>query len=61
LKRGDLCVLCIKARSIDTVKDPKIVFREEKEKLARDFRIVEEKDLKPYDKDHMLLVLEFLG
>jgi fibrillarin-like pre-rRNA processing protein len=57
LKGGDLAIICIKARSIDSAKDPVEVFKQEKSKLSKDFRILEEINLRPYDKDHRLMVL----
>jgi len=61
LKRGDYCILCLKARSIDSVKDPVKIFEEEKRGLSKNFEIVEEINLKPYDKDHRLYLLKFKG
>lgn len=61
LKPGDYSVLCIKARSIDTVKDPIMVFKEEIEKLSKSFEALEEINLNPYDKDHRLMLLKFKG
>ncbi|MDG6977859.1 MAG: fibrillarin-like rRNA/tRNA 2'-O-methyltransferase, partial [Nitrososphaerota archaeon] len=45
-----------KARSIDQLKEPSVVFREEAQKL-RDagFRVESVVDLRPYDKDHALI------
>jgi len=57
LKKGDYAVICIKARSIDSVEDPVKVFGREKEKLASEFQLLEEINLRPYDKDHRMLVL----
>jgi fibrillarin-like pre-rRNA processing protein len=54
--RGKL-LLVVKARSIDVVKDPKVVFREETRKLeAAGFRIVSVIELSPFDKDHALIL-----
>jgi fibrillarin-like pre-rRNA processing protein len=51
-------MLAIKSRSINAVKSPKQVFREETEKLAGRFEVLENIDLMPYDKDHVLLNLK---
>ena len=59
LKGGDYAVLCIKARSIDTIKDPLKIFAEERARLEKHFEILEEINLSPYDKDHRLLVMKF--
>jgi len=59
LKPGDLAILCIKARSIDTTEDPVKVFEAEKKILSGAFDLLETINLEPYDKDHRLLVLRF--
>lgn len=57
LKSGGKLVLVVKARSIDVVKDPKVVFREETGKLeAAGFRIISVIELSPFDKDHALIL-----
>lgn len=48
-------MLAIKSRSIDAVKSPKKVFKEETEKLKVNFKILQIIDLRPYDKDHILV------
>lgn len=48
-------MLAIKSRSVDAVKSPKQVFREETEKLLSKFEILQSINLAPYDKDHLLL------
>lgn len=50
-------MLAIKSRSINAVRSPKQVFREETEKLKERFEILQRIDLRPYDKDHLLLNL----
>ncbi len=57
LKNGGRLLLVVKARSIDVVKDPKVVFREETGKLeAAGFRIISVIELSPFDKDHALIL-----
>lgn len=58
LKPGDYAILCIKARSIDTVEDPVKVFEEERKKLSATFEVLESINLSPYDKDHRLMLLK---
>lgn len=57
LKRDGYLLLSIKARSIDTVANPKEVFKEEIKKLEQTFEskfeILNAKDLMPYHEDHM--------
>ncbi len=48
-------LLSIKARSINSVKDPAKVFRAEVEKLKAKFHILQEIDLQPYEEDHILV------
>jgi fibrillarin-like pre-rRNA processing protein len=48
-------LLAIKARSISSVKDPKAVFKEELRKLKERYNVLETIDLKPYDKDHIMV------
>ncbi len=50
--------LAIKARSINAVKSPKQIFKEEKEQLRDAFEILQTIDLKPFDKDHVFLNLK---
>jgi fibrillarin-like pre-rRNA processing protein len=50
-------MLAIKSRSINAVKSPKQVFREETDKLRDRFDILQTIDLQPYDEDHVLLNL----
>ena len=57
LKSGGRLLLVVKARSIDVVKDPKVVFNEETAKLeAAGFRIASVIELSPFDKDHALIL-----
>lgn len=57
LKSDGFLLLSIKARSIDTVADPKEVFKEEVKKLEKafepKFEILNAKDLMPYHEDHL--------
>jgi fibrillarin-like pre-rRNA processing protein len=50
-------MLSIKSRSINAVKSPNQVFREETDKLRGRFDVLQRIDLRPYDKDHVLLNL----
>ena len=51
LKSGGYLFLVIKTRSIDVVKDPKMVIKDEIKKLETLFEIKQTIDLHPYDKD----------
>ena len=48
--------LVIKTRSIDVVKDPKRVIKDEIKKLDTLFEIKQTIDLHPYDKDHAMVI-----
>jgi fibrillarin-like pre-rRNA processing protein len=60
LKKDSYLLLSIKARSIDTVANPKEVFKEEVRKLEKafepGFEILNAKDLMPYHEDHLGVV-----
>jgi fibrillarin-like pre-rRNA processing protein len=57
LKREGYLLISIKARSIDTVANPKEIFKEEVKKLEKafepKFEILNVKDLMPYHEDHL--------
>jgi len=57
LRKGGKLILVVKARSIDVVKEPKDVFREERRKLVEaGFEVRTVIELSPYDKDHALIL-----
>ncbi|OYT53267.1 MAG: fibrillarin [Candidatus Altiarchaeales archaeon ex4484_2] len=56
--RPEHALLLIKARSINAVESPKKVFRKEINQLKNDFTVLETIDLRPYDKDHVLVNLK---
>ncbi len=56
LKQGGSLLLVVKARSIDALKEPDVVFAEEAVKLKRaGFRVRQTVELSPFDKDHALI------
>ncbi|MFH1520103.1 MAG: fibrillarin-like rRNA/tRNA 2'-O-methyltransferase [Candidatus Micrarchaeota archaeon] len=61
LKKDGIAMLCIKSQSIDVTKEPKIVFEEVLAKLEKEFDVVEKIKLEPFDKDHLFIVLKYLG
>ena len=61
LKSGGFLFLIIKTRSIDVVKDPKEVIKNEIKKLDTLFQIKQTIDLHPYDKDHAMVIATSLG
>ncbi|RQD80177.1 fibrillarin-like rRNA/tRNA 2'-O-methyltransferase [Methanosalsum natronophilum] len=60
LKPGGYLVLSIKARSIDTVENPKKIYKSEMNKLLNSssccFELVKKSELAPYHKDHLAIV-----
>jgi len=60
LGRDGILFLVIKTRSINTVKDPRTVVRQETDKLAEEFEILQSINLAPYDKDHEMVIAKFL-
>jgi len=61
LKSGGYLFLVIKTRSIDVVKDPKMVIKDEIKKLETLFEIKQTIDLHPYDKDHAMVIATLLS
>ena len=61
LEKGGIAMLCVKSQSIDVTKDPKEVFRMVLDELAPHFEVLERYELEPFDKDHLFLVLKFMG
>jgi len=56
LKSNGYLFLVIKARSIDVTKDPKYIINLEVKKLESGFNIEQVIDLRPYDKDHAMVI-----
>ncbi len=62
LKNGGRLLLIVKSRSIDVLKEPRDVFREEGERLAGAGFLVEKViELSPFDKDHALISAVFVA
>jgi len=62
LKSGGKGMIAIKARSIDVVADPRKVFAQERLALkAGGFKIVQESELEPFEKDHLIIYGEWKG
>lgn len=58
LKGGCFGFLALKARSVDVVKDPKLLADESRVLLEKEFKIVEQINLAPFQKDHWLFVCQ---
>lgn len=59
LRPDGFAMLAIKSRSIDVIKDPKEVYKQEIKKLDKHFKILEKIILDPWEKDHMFLVMKW--
>ena len=58
LKKGGFGIICVKARSIDVVKQPRLLFKEVRKKLedSNKMIVVDERELEPFEKDHCVFV-----
>ena len=61
LKSGGFLFLAIKTRSIDVIKSPERVIRQEIEKLRDMFDVLESINLNPYAKDHAMVIARYDG
>ena len=61
LKPNGYLFLVIKARSIDVTKDPKYIINLEVKKLESAFNIEQVIDLRPYDKDHAMVIAKSIS
>jgi len=60
LKSGGHGYLAVKARSIDSVQEPEIVYRREIDILEKNgLKPIEVLSLEPYERDHVMVVLEY--
>ena len=53
-------VLALKAKSIDVTKKNKEIYFEVRKKLEKNFKILQELNLEPYEKDHKIYLLKKL-
>lgn len=58
LKDDGIGLLSVKARSISTSRDKEEIFEEVRQKIREEFRITEEIELDPYEKEHLFMKLE---
>ena len=59
LKTEGLAAMVIKARSMDVVKEPREVYKQEIVKLEKRFKIIEKMELDPFEKDHLFLAMKW--
>jgi len=58
LREGGKGLLAVKARSISSSKDKKEIFGDVRGKVSEEFEIVDETELDPYEKEHLVLKIE---
>lgn len=56
LKKDGFALLSVKARSIDTTREPKKIFQEVKTELEKHAKILEQRNLEPFQKDHSIFL-----
>lgn len=56
LKKGGYAIIAVKARSIDVTKNPKVIFNEVEKELKKRLKIIGERNLEPFQRDHCLFV-----
>jgi len=56
LKKDGYAIIAVKARSIDVTKNPKVIFKEVRERLEKELTIVDYRTLEPYQKDHCMFI-----
>jgi fibrillarin-like pre-rRNA processing protein len=57
LKKGGMCMIAVKSRSINVSKKPGVVFGEVESQLREHFRVLKKARLEPFEKDHMIFLL----
>jgi len=62
LRTGGSLMLVVKSRSIDVVREPEEIFREERKKLEEaGFEVTQVVGLEPFEKDHAMILARFRG
>ncbi len=56
LKKGGYALLALKARSIDVTKKPRVIFQEVFKELEKHVKVIDQKFLDPFEKDHAFFV-----
>ena len=59
LKGGGYAFLMLKARSVDVAAPPDKIYADVRRKLVEVFEVLQERSLKPYQKDHRVFVLRY--
>lgn len=58
LKQNGYAIIAIKSQSIDVTKDPEIIYKESLKELEKHLTIIDKVKLDPYEKHHLLVVLQ---
>ena len=61
LRNGGLAVVTIKSQSIDVAAKPEETYEKVLSELSGDFEALEKIELRPFDKDHLFVLLRFRG
>jgi fibrillarin-like pre-rRNA processing protein len=60
LKSGGYGIIMVKSRSIDVNKSPKLIYQRVQDKLdMEDFKVMDQKVLEPFQKDHAAFVIQY--
>lgn len=54
VKKGGYGILALKARSVDVVKKPSVIFKQVTKQIERELTIVDYRELHPFQKDHAI-------
>ncbi len=58
LKKGGMGLLAVKARSVNVTEKPSKIFRQVREKLEKNLKVIDSKMLSPFQKDHCMFVVK---
>lgn len=58
LKKGGQGLLCVKARSIDITAQPRTIYAQIRRQLEKEVKIIAEKELDPFERDHCVFLVE---
>jgi fibrillarin-like pre-rRNA processing protein len=57
LKKGGFALLALKARSINVAEKPEHIFRQARQELEKEVKVLEQKNINPWQKDHCFFVV----
>jgi fibrillarin-like pre-rRNA processing protein len=57
LKKGGIGLLALKARSIDVASKPEKIFKQARKELEKEVKVLEQKNLNPFERDHCFFVV----